>query len=183
MNEFKRRERILDDKTAADAPSTERSLSERPLNERTTEANDPVAIPVPIRQPESRMPENTMPENRTLITPPPQPQPTTAAAARTAAAATAAHEEEKTALFAPNEANELRSRWDSVQVGFVDEPRKTVKEADELVALTMKRLGEVFAEERRKLEQQWDRGDDVSTEDLRLALRRYRSFFSRLLTF
>ena len=177
MNEFKRRERILDDKLAVEAPSTEHSLNELALNERTTGANDPVAIPVGVSKPENR------PENRTLVTPAPQPQASTAAATRTAAAATAAPEEEKTALFAPNEANELRSRWDSVQVGFVDEPRKTVKEADELVALTMKRLGEVFAEERRKLEQQWDRGDDVSTEDLRLALRRYRSFFSRLLAF
>jgi hypothetical protein len=51
-----------------------------------------------------------------------------------------------------------------------------------MVAATMKRLTEIFAEERQKLEQQWDRGDNVSTEDLRLALRRYRSFFSRLLS-
>lgn len=182
MNEFKHRERVLDDKLANDTPPTDRPLSERPLNERATGTVEPSASPVAVNPPENRMPENR-PESRTLITPPPQTQPSPAATPRAAAAATAAHEEEKTALFAPNEANELRSRWDSVQVGFVDEPRKTVKEADELVALTMKRLGEVFADERRKLEQQWDRGDDVSTEDLRLALRRYRSFFSRLLTF
>jgi len=63
----------------------------------------------------------------------------------------------------------------------VDEPRQAVEEADRLIAATMKRLAEIFAEERQKLEQQWDKGDNVSTEDLRIALRRYRSFFTRLL--
>lgn len=83
----------------------------------------------------------------------------------------------------PNEANDLRARFDSVQVEFVDEPRRSVQEAEELVSLTMKRLAEIFSEERQKLEQEWNRGGDVSTEDLRLALRRYRSFFGRLLSF
>jgi hypothetical protein len=92
-----------------------------------------------------------------------------------------APEEEKVALFAPNEANDLRARWDSIQVGFVDEPRKAVQEADALVSDTIKRLSEVFGNERHNLEQQWDRNEDVSTEDLRVALRRYRSFFGRLL--
>ena len=57
-----------------------------------------------------------------------------------------------------------------------------MKQADELVALAMKRLAETFAGERGRLEQQWDRGDDVSTEDLRQTLRKFRSFFQRLLT-
>jgi hypothetical protein len=57
-----------------------------------------------------------------------------------------------------------------------------VQHADDLVALTMKRLAEMFAAERANLEDQWDRGDNVSTEDLRLALRRYRSFFGLLLS-
>ena len=92
-----------------------------------------------------------------------------------------APEEEKVALFAPNEANDLRARWDSIQVGFVDEPRKAVQEADALVSDAIKRLSEVFGNERHNLEQQWDRNEDVSTEDLRVALRRYRSFFGRLL--
>jgi hypothetical protein len=69
----------------------------------------------------------------------------------------------------------------AVQTAFVDEPRRAVEQADGLVASAMKRLAEVFAEERSKLEQQWDRGDNVSTEDLRIALQRYRSFFHRLL--
>jgi hypothetical protein len=63
----------------------------------------------------------------------------------------------------------------------VDEPRRTVADADKLVASVMQRLAEGFANERSGLEKQWDRGDDASTEDLRLALQRYRSFFDRLL--
>ena len=85
-------------------------------------------------------------------------------------------------LFPSGELEGLRSRWKEVQTAFVDEPRKAVEQADGLVASAMKRLAEVFAEERSKLEQQWDRGDNVSTEDLRVALQRYRSFFDRLLS-
>ena len=93
-----------------------------------------------------------------------------------------AREEKPAALLSEGEAQDLRSRWSDIQTGFVDEPRRAVEEADSLVASTMKRLAEMFAEERSKLEKQWGRGDDVSTEDLRLALQRYRSFFNRLLS-
>jgi hypothetical protein len=86
-------------------------------------------------------------------------------------------------LFPSNELNDLRARWDKAQIGFVDEPRTAVKQADELVATVVKRISEQFAAERSELEHQWDRGDNVSTEDLRQALRRYRSFFDRLLAF
>lgn len=85
-------------------------------------------------------------------------------------------------LFPSNELDDLRRRWKEIQTGFVDEPRKAVEQADGLVAAAMKRLAEVFARERSGLEQQWDRGDNVSTEDLRVALQRYRSFFDRLLS-
>ena len=85
-------------------------------------------------------------------------------------------------LFPNNELEDLRNRWSAVQTAFVDEPRSAVEQADGLVAAAMKRLAEVFAEERSRLEQQWDRGDNVSTEDLRVALQRYRSFFHRLLS-
>jgi hypothetical protein len=78
--------------------------------------------------------------------------------------------------------SDFRARWDTIQAGFVDEPRRAVEAADSLVAAAMKRLAETFADERQSLETQWDRGDDVSTEDLRLALRRYRSFLGRLLS-
>lgn len=84
-------------------------------------------------------------------------------------------------LFAAGESKDFNSRWDSVQVTFVDEPRQAVQKADELVASAIHRLAEVFAKERARLEEQWDRGDSVSTEDLRVALQRYRSFFRRLL--
>jgi hypothetical protein len=86
-----------------------------------------------------------------------------------------------TALFPAADAGNLRSRWENIQVGFVDEPRGSVQQADQLVAEVIKRLAEQFADERRKLEDQWGRGDNVSTEDLRVALQRYRSFFERLL--
>lgn len=84
-------------------------------------------------------------------------------------------------LFGDGEIDNFRSRWSDIQTGFVDEPRQAVEEADNLVASLMKELAEGFASERERLEKQWDRGDKVSTEDLRVALQRYRSFFDRLL--
>lgn len=91
-------------------------------------------------------------------------------------------EHDSAPLFPNNELESLRNRWKEVQTAFVDEPRKAVEQADSLVASAMKRLAEVFAEERSKLEKQWDRGDSVSTEDLRVALQRYRTFFHKLLS-
>jgi hypothetical protein len=85
-------------------------------------------------------------------------------------------------LFWAEEAKDFRAQWDAIQVGSVDQPRQVVQQTDSLVAAAMKRLAEMFAAERAKLEGQWDRGDNVSTENLRLALRRYRSFFGRLLS-
>jgi hypothetical protein len=85
-------------------------------------------------------------------------------------------------LFAQNDAQDFRARWEKTQIGFVDEPRKAVEQADELVVGVIKRLAEVFAAERQKLESEWDKTDNVSTEDLRVALRRYRAFFDRLLS-
>src|SRR5262245_19596154 len=69
-----------------------------------------------------------------------------------------------TPLFETGEAESMRSRWATIQTQFVDEPRRSVEQADELVAATMKRLAEMFASERDELEHNWDRGDDVSTE-------------------
>jgi hypothetical protein len=90
--------------------------------------------------------------------------------------------EETAPLFGEEELGGYRTRWSAIQTGFVDEPRKAVEEADTLVAELMKRLAEGFADERRQLEMQWERADQVSTEELRLAMRRYRSFFERLLS-
>lgn len=78
--------------------------------------------------------------------------------------------------------DDFHARWNEIQAGFVDEPRLAVEQADGLVAEAIKRLAESFARERGQLEGQWDRGGDVSTEDLRQALQRYRSFFARLLS-
>jgi hypothetical protein len=85
-------------------------------------------------------------------------------------------------LLGQDDAEGFRSRWESIQTGFVDSPRQAVEEADGLVAELMQRLAQTFTEERESLEAQWSRGDDVSTEDLRVGLQRYRSFFERLLT-
>src|ERR1700682_82472 len=98
-------------------------------------------------------------------------------AAAAGAATAVATDEPATPLFSPDEAKEFRVRWDAIQGGFVDEPRRAVEQADSLVAGAMKRLAETFATERTRLEEQWDREENVSTENLRLALRRYRSFF------
>ena len=76
----------------------------------------------------------------------------------------------------------FQSRWEEIQVRFVDEPRGAVEDADALVATVMQRLAESFASERERLEAQWGRGEDISTEDLRISLQRYRSFFQRLLS-
>ena len=91
-------------------------------------------------------------------------------------------EERIVPLFSNDESQRLRSRWESLQVGFVDEPKKSVEQADRLVTEAINNLSEGFSTQRHNLEQQWHREGDVSTEDLRLALRRYRSFFERLLS-
>jgi hypothetical protein len=90
--------------------------------------------------------------------------------------------ERPVALLSDQDTQGFRARWEAVQAGFVDSPRDAVQEADGLVAELMKRLAESFAGARSDLDQQWSRGENVSTEDLRLALRRYRSFFDRLLS-
>jgi hypothetical protein len=85
------------------------------------------------------------------------------------------------ALFADDELSGFRSRWDEIQSGFVDEPRQVVEQADALVADVVDRLTAGFSEARSRLEEQWAKGEDASTEELRVALTRYRSFFKRLL--
>jgi hypothetical protein len=89
--------------------------------------------------------------------------------------------EQNTPLFTGNDGETFHRRWSEIQASFVDEPRGAAEQADGLVAEVMQRLAQMFAEERRTLEQQWDRGGDGDAEELRLALRRYRSFFDRLL--
>jgi hypothetical protein len=88
----------------------------------------------------------------------------------------------RVALFSSDDSEEFRSRWADIQRDFVDRPREVVADADRLVADLTERITREFSDERNQLEAQWDREEDVSTEDLRLALKRYRSFFERLLT-
>lgn len=85
------------------------------------------------------------------------------------------------ALFPANERTELEQKWNEIQARFVDEPRGSVEEANALVSDLMDRLVSSFSDQRERLEGQWERGDDVTTEDLRMVLMRYRSFFGRLL--
>ena len=87
-----------------------------------------------------------------------------------------------TPLFSSSEVEDLRARWGGVQAGFVDEPRRAVQEADQLVGTVVEQLTAGFAGVRSGLEKQWSEGADVSTEELRLALQQYRSFFGRLLS-
>ena len=75
----------------------------------------------------------------------------------------------------------FRSRWTEVQTGFVDDPRSAVRKAEALVNDIVNELSTVFTRERESLEEVWNRGDEASTEDMRIALQRYRSFFERLL--
>jgi hypothetical protein len=92
-----------------------------------------------------------------------------------------AHPSTEESLFGNDELMELRSRWDHVQSGFVDDPRECVQQADGLVSDVVNQLTTGFSEARSRLEAQWARGEVASTEDLRLALKRYREFFERLL--
>ncbi len=93
-----------------------------------------------------------------------------------------ADDEAPAALLATEDAAGYRTRWGAIQTGFVDEPRKAVEQADALVVELMKQLAELFTAQRSHLESQWERAEQASTEDLRLAMRRYRSFFERLLS-
>ena len=90
--------------------------------------------------------------------------------------------ETQTPLLSPEQSDELAERWRDIQGSFVDRPQEAVEQADALVADLMDRVTSKFATERERLEKQWAEGDDVSTEDLRVSLTRYRSFFDRLLS-
>jgi polyhydroxyalkanoate synthesis regulator phasin len=90
--------------------------------------------------------------------------------------------ETQTPLLQQEQSERLSERWEEIQASFVDRPQTAVEEADELVADLMQRITASPANEREQLEKRWSEGDDVSTEDLRVALTKYRSFFERLLS-
>jgi hypothetical protein len=104
----------------------------------------------------------------------------TAAPVETAPSAATADSSDQV-LFADGELADMRSRWTEVQSAFVDDPRDCVQKADGLVADVVDKLTTGFSGARAHLEEQWSRGEEVSTEDLRIALTRYREFFERLL--
>jgi hypothetical protein len=85
-------------------------------------------------------------------------------------------------LLGDEHCRRFRARWETVLASFIDEPRKAVADADGLVREATQEIHSVFERDRRQLEGIWDRGDQVSTEDLRVTLQRYRSFFERLLS-
>ena len=91
-------------------------------------------------------------------------------------------EETRAAMFPEDQSTGFRGRWRDIQASFVDAPRESVRKADELVSEVIQRLSESFRNECKNIESNWQEGRDVSTEDLRRALRRYRSFFDRLLS-
>ena len=112
---------------------------------------------------------------------PRRPEPEDVDTTRPASEKAADERDDHADLLDDSEAEELRRRWGDIQAGFVDRPKDAVSEADGLVADTIKRIAQGFAQERDDLEEVWSSGGDVSTEDLRVALQRYRSFFERLL--
>ena len=124
---------------------------------------------------EQPQPEQPQPEQPQLG------QPQTAQSQAPDSSPPAAAELGTTPLFAEDERESITDRWTQIQSAFVDEPREAVQQADELVAELMQHLARIFADERGQLEAQWSSGTDVSTEDLRLGLQRYREFFHRLL--
>jgi hypothetical protein len=102
----------------------------------------------------------------------------------TANAATAEaghHSSAEDMLFSDDDLADLRARWAGVQAAFVDDPRECVQKADALVSDLVEQLTTEFTQARSRLEEQWSRGEQASTEDLRLALMHYREFFERLL--
>jgi hypothetical protein len=90
--------------------------------------------------------------------------------------------DERAPLFPSEEADRFRQRWESLQASFVDQPREAVAQANDLVGELMQQLTASFGDKRSELEAQWEQGEEVSTEELRVALTRYRSFFNRLLS-
>lgn len=104
------------------------------------------------------------------------------APATAAASGPVAGQEQRAQLVGADQHASFVARWQEIQAGFVDEPRKAVQDADALVTDMMQRLAETLAAEREQLEPRMGAGGDVSTEDLRQGLRRYRSLFERLLT-
>lgn len=148
--------------------ANEQELSTRDL----ASGNDSSADAVAVDQPERQDAENDAPAGDLSEAQP------SSSGSRPASAASDTNEP----LLTMEQSGTFHQQWEEIQTRFVDEPRGAVEEADGLVASLMQQLAESFAQERERLEAQWGRGEDISTEDLRVALQRYRSFFQRLLS-
>lgn len=155
---------VADNRTAADRVADERV---------DALADDRAAEIAPDADPGLDRPRRAMDGNGQAAVPPT----TTETGPATSGAGAGAQ-----ALLASSDAEGFRARWTDVQAGFVDAPRQAVESADGLVAELMQHLAKTFADQRSGLERQWDRGDDVSTDDLRTVFQHYRSFFERLLS-
>ncbi|AQA04726.1 hypothetical protein BVC93_22460 [Mycobacterium sp. MS1601] len=140
-----------------------------------TNENHPEAVGPSDRQvdPAFRQPEQTTEFDPALA----HPAPTDAPRAESAPVSQNSHE----SLFSERDLGDLRSRWSDVQASFVDDPRSSVQQADGLVSTAVEQLTAGFSQTRARLEDHWQRGEEASTEDLRVALQRYRDFFDRLL--
>jgi hypothetical protein len=138
--------------------------------------HEQMAPPEPMAQHEQMAPPDPIAQHEQMA---PRPEPTSVN--ESVGTESQAETTNGEALFATNDLSGLRSRWDDVQATFVDDPRDCVERADALVSDVVERLTNGFTEARSRLEAQWARGEEASTEDLRIALKRYREFFQRLL--
>lgn len=158
----------------AESIRTDASLTTADLAGTSSPRTDPASGPEPVRR-------QGEPSDRPLLVRNPAATQRDSMERAAAVQGKTSRTDETTSLLPDAELTDLRSQWSNIQATFVDEPQRSVQEADQLVAAAMQRLAERFASERAELEKQWDSGDNVSTEDLRLALQRYRAFFGRLL--
>lgn len=161
MTEPLRKEKETDEILPSEAPRTTPPSSER-------EAERPRLVETKDRRTDFRTDEGT--------------EKMAATSSRQAETTDVKAEAEADQLFPKHELEQLQARWDAIQTAFVDEPRSAVHDADQLVSTVIQRLGEVFSDQRSNLDKKWNRGEDGSTEDLRLAFQRYRSLFRRVLT-
>ena len=87
-----------------------------------------------------------------------------------------------TAFIKQNQVEALQSRWQTIQMEFVDKPKGTVAKADQLIEEVIDRLEQLLTQKRDELKQEWGRSDEPTTEELRLALQHYRTFLNQLLS-
>lgn len=172
-----------DEQTKTTTPMTadDESLARHESSGAGMESAGMESAPAQSRQPAAAEPSSEPTSERSQMATAPSTADTEPSRARAEASSTDTGQAEDSSLFADDPSG-LRSRWDDVQAAFVDDPKECVQKADGLVSEVVEQLTKGFSEARSRLEAQWARGEDASTEDLRLALKRYREFFQRLLS-